>query len=222
MHACQWIGCCNAADDHDSGHVFRAPVGTQRRNPVYLWLWDLQSHNFARFSPMVASKSQPCRSGATLSWPRHCFRQPRAIYLTQEWLSTYQVVLPTSIHDHARFEDNHHTFLALVMRRVTVVFKLWMFRECWWEVLLVSGRPALCNIDGQRFDSKKASGQAATSAASGLGGNHLRDYTCIMGLQIPRQISVIVPSLCSSGLSSTFPEFWCTAFWTHYSCHRKV
>ena len=45
-------------------------------------------------------------------------RQPLAISITQEWLSTYQVVayLPLAcIHVHERFQDNHHTLLALVM-----------------------------------------------------------------------------------------------------------
>lgn len=124
---------------------------------------------------MVPSKSQPRRSGATVSCPHHWFRQPLAIYVAQEWLSTYQLVLPTSIHVHQRFEDNRHMFLALVMRHVTVVFELSMLCECSWKVLVVSGRPSLRNIDGQQFDSKKASRQGSTSTVSELGGNHPRN-----------------------------------------------
>jgi hypothetical protein len=114
VRACQWIGFCNAADDHESGHVVRAPVPSEHNdatlyicgsgicNPIILrdsLRWLPPSPNPAVVVPRF------------LSCPHHCFRQPLAISITQEWLSTYQVVLPTSIH----VEDSHHTLLALVM-----------------------------------------------------------------------------------------------------------
>lgn len=129
LRTCQWIGLRNAADDHESGHVFRTPVGTQRRNPVYLWLWDLHSDNLQeslRWLPPSPNHAEVVPRFQAHHW----FRQPLAIYVAQEWLSTYQLVLPTSIHVHQRFEDNRHMFLALVMRHVMVVFKLSMLCEC--------------------------------------------------------------------------------------------